>query len=261
MNPPSRLLSRLLAVLLVSALQVACLDADQGLSLKTDWGSIESDGNVVQLKVDQTPDGGRLNLPRLNNRMKEVRVAGMPDMKPQLKPEIDHWVISLPKGAKAPLVVELETIEPVRYCEEAYVVKQTDAKQLLLPAHHAETHSQMLRFEPQPHKNTIGYWVKPADWAEWQMEVTAGGRYAIEVLQGCGKNQGGSEVDIVVVNAAGKKQVVPFVIEDTGHFQNFKPRVIGKLELEPGKYALQVRPTKLANKAIGDIRQIKLLAQ
>jgi arylsulfatase A len=118
----------------------------------------------------------------------------------------------------------------------------------------AEVHGTMLRYEPLPHKTTIGYWVNVDDWASYEFTVTTPGKFAVEILQGCGKGQGGSEVNVSV-----GEQLLKFTVEDTGHFQNFKPREIGTVKIDkPGRYALAVKPTKKAAGAIMDVRQVTL---
>lgn len=125
---------------------------------------------------------------------------------------------------------------------------------IVLHARTATVHGKMLRFEPEPHKNTLGYWTNPADWAEWTFLAPAG-RYAVEVLQGCGKGQGGSEVAVTVAG-----QTLKFTVEDTGHFQNFKPRVIGQVTLaKAGEQVATVKPLNKAAAAVMDLRQMRLL--
>lgn len=76
----------------------------------------------------------------------------------------------------------------------------------------------------------------------------------MEILQGCGKGQGGSEVELSV-----GEQVLTFTVEDTGHFQNFKMREIGPLTFDkPGRYTLTVKPRKKAAAAVMDLREVTL---
>jgi arylsulfatase A-like enzyme len=125
---------------------------------------------------------------------------------------------------------------------------------IAMHARSAEVHGIMLRFEPLPHKNTLGYWVNKDDWASWEFTVSEPGTFAVEVLQGCGKGQGGSEVEVRVGD-----QVLKFTVEDTGHFQNFKPRDIGIVKIEKaGKHTLSIKPIKKAAAAIMDVRQVTL---
>lgn len=51
---------------------------------------------------------------------------------------------------------------------------------------------------------------------------------------------------------------VQFTQRDTGHFQYFRWRTIGKRSVaRSGRLALQVRPVKLANKAVMDLRTVR----
>ncbi|HKB40018.1 MAG TPA: sulfatase-like hydrolase/transferase, partial [Gemmataceae bacterium] len=123
-----------------------------------------------------------------------------------------------------------------------------------LHAKTAEVHGVQLRFEPMPHKDTLGYWTRAGDWASWEFEVSKPGRFRVEVLQGCGKGQGGSEVELTVVG-----QTLTFTVEDTGGFQNFKAREVGSVTLDKdGRHSLQVKPTHKAGAAVMDLRMVKL---
>ncbi len=119
----------------------------------------------------------------------------------------------------------------------------------------AKVSGVMLRYEPLPHKNTLGYWTRAEDTAAWEFTVSQPGKFTVEVLQGCGKGQGGSEVEVSV-----GEQKLSFTVEDTAGFQNFKPRQIGSLSIEKaGRYTLNVQPKSKAGVAIMDLRSIKLL--
>lgn len=53
---------------------------------------------------------------------------------------------------------------------------------------------------------------------------------------------------------------VEFIVEDPGHFQNFKDRAIGQVEFsEAGLYTLQIRAEKKAANAVMDVRQVRLV--
>ncbi len=125
---------------------------------------------------------------------------------------------------------------------------------LTLRASNATTHSVKMRYEPQTNKNCLGYWVEPGDWADWTFAVQRPGVYEVEVWQGCGTGNGGSDV---AVDIAGQR--LEFVVADTGHFQKFLPRNIGRVELAiPGNFNLAIRPTRKAGGAVMDVRQIRL---
>ena len=125
---------------------------------------------------------------------------------------------------------------------------------ITLAASNAVTHGTQLRYEPATNKNCLGYWTKVEDWAEWQFEVTKPGLFEIEIWQGCGQGQGGSEVAVEVGD-----QRFSFIVEDTGHFQNFVPRRVGSVRFTTaGRQTLALKPQRKQANAIMDIRQVVL---
>jgi arylsulfatase A-like enzyme len=123
-----------------------------------------------------------------------------------------------------------------------------------LPARAATVHGVMLRYEPLPHKDTLGFWVRAEDWASWELTIRKPGSFTVEVLQGCGKGQGGSTVEVSVAG-----RTLTFKVEDTGHFQNFKKRTIGTVKVaKAGRYTLRVKPKRKAGGAVMDLRAVVL---
>ncbi len=192
-------------------------------------------------KLIEFYENGRLELYDLRNGEGQNLSEAKPDVTKRLAAKLAAWRTEV--GAKMP------TPNP------AYVPNPQAADgTITLPGRTAEVHGVMLRFEPLPHKNTLGYWTNEKDWASWDFTVTKPGTFAVEVLQGCGTGQGGSEVAVTV-----GEQKLAFTVEDTGGFQAFKPRVIGNVTLEKaGRYTLEIRPTKKAKAAVMDVRQVVL---
>jgi arylsulfatase A-like enzyme len=123
-----------------------------------------------------------------------------------------------------------------------------------LPARTAEVHGLQLRYEPLPHKNTLGFWTRANDWASWEFEVHKPGVFTVELLQGCGRGQGGSEVEVAIAG-----QTLKMTVEDTGGFQNFKPRPIGTVSCDKlGRYVLTVKPLSKRAAAVMDLRTVTL---
>ncbi len=134
------------------------------------------------------------------------------------------------------------------------LVSQSADGTVLMHAKDVNIHGTMVRYEPQPNKNTVGYWVKLEDWVSWDFQITRPGRFQVEILQGCGKGSGGSEV---VFSVGG--QTLKTIVEDTGHFQNFIPRHIGEYTFtQPGRYTLSVRPKTKPGVAVMDLRAVTL---
>jgi hypothetical protein len=225
---------------------------------KADWGEIHFGAGGLELHVARVPADGTIGFPRLNNPIGGVYLKDDKAKTPlAFKPGTTTWAVTLPKSAAADAaaVVVVETLGQPYLPNAPRVLGAADDGSVTLAAHDAVTHGEMLRYEPQPHKNTVGYWVNKDDWCEWHFTVARPGRFDLHVLQGCGKGQGGSQVAVLVGD-----QRVQFTVEDTGHFQNFKDRNVGSITLaEPGRYTLQIRPVSKAANAIMDVRQVRLV--
>ena len=216
----------------------------------------------LELVVGPGFSGKVLRLPRLNNPVRHVEVINPParsDKRRTLKlvSRVGHWDIPLPQLATtSPLRIRVATVGRPWVSKLPRVIspKTAASSSIVLAAHDAVPVGKMLRYEPQPHKNTLGYWVNVKDWCWWQVYIERPGRYEIVVFQGCGKGHGGSRV---AVSLAGQSR--EFTVEDTGGFQAFRNREIGDVTIgQPGLYRLEVRPITKARVAVMDVRRIVL---
>ena len=242
------------------------------------WAEVIASGShtfradsAVYFALGQLPSDGKFVFPRLNNPTKRVYLLGKPDTELVFRPEVKEWIVTLPKelpaGAEPIVVVETigrpHMVKTIGLSQAPEPVKPNDKGLLILPAHQAVTHGEKLRYEPQPHKNTIGYWTVPKDFAHWLIQLPEAGEYDVYVLQGCGQGQGGSDVTIHVRSLgqrAGTETSVGFVVQETGHFQNFVRRKVGSISIETGGVnSVEIRPDRLANKAVMDVREVRLV--
>jgi len=151
-------------------------------------------------------------------------------------------------------VMNLKSVILVPACEGTPPVQGDDGI-VTLHGRDATIHGTTLRWEPAEKKRTIGYWIKSGDAVAWTFELSQPGEYDVEVLQGCGKGQGGSQMLI-----QGPTQPIRWQVEETGHFQKFEPRIVGRFNFsESGENKITVQPTKIAAQAACDIRQIRLI--
>jgi arylsulfatase A len=128
---------------------------------------------------------------------------------------------------------------------------------IALPAETADVHGVMIRYEPLPHKDTIGFWVRADDWVSWDFVVNDPGTFAVELLSGCGAGSGGSQIEITADG-----QSLTTNVEETGGFQNFVPRAVGNLTISrPGKHTLSVKARTKPKAAVMDLRRVRLLPQ
>jgi len=124
---------------------------------------------------------------------------------------------------------------------------------IFLEARDAQVKATKMKYEEPPQKDTLGFWVNAEDTASWTFQAPKAGTYRVTVLQGCGKGNGGS-----VVALDTKQGTCEFTVEETGHFQRFVPREVGKLTLVAGENTLTVRPVKKAKSAVMDLRRVIL---
>lgn len=211
---------------------------------------------TLYLTLHKLPEKQLLRIPRLANSIKTVYWQGAPQQPLNLKPEPAEWLIELaPLPPAVPAIIVMELQEPLTLFDENLVSAVDSDGICRLHASHARTQGTHLRFEPQPHKNTVGYWTNERDTAAWQFQIAAPGRYEVDILQGCGKGHGGSEVDVLI----GSDQL-RFTVQETGHFQNFVWRTVGTVELlGPKVHTLSLRPVRKAGAAVMDVRQIRLV--
>jgi arylsulfatase A-like enzyme len=118
----------------------------------------------------------------------------------------------------------------------------------------AQVHGVMLRHEPLPHKNTLGFWVNASDYATFEFTVEQPGKYEAIVWQGCGGNNGGSEVEFKV-----GEQTLLLKVKETGGFQKFEAVALGTYEFNtPGRHTLTVKPKTKAKAAVMDLQLVEL---
>ena len=129
---------------------------------------------------------------------------------------------------------------------------------IVLEAKDATIVGEKLRYESAPAKDTLGYWVNPADTASWDITLLSPGRYRVSVLQGCGEGNGGSTVELAIENGVHEPSRLEFTVEETGHFQRFVPRDVGELAIGAGRNRLIVRPIAKKAAAVMDVRRITL---
>ncbi len=164
-------------------------------------------------------------------------------------------VRGLDKAGVAVMNLKAITLRPVSEGQDV-VLPAADGS-VELDARDATVHGVTLRYEPNAKKLCLGYWSNPADWASWRFEIRTPGRYRVEIHQGCGAGHGGSMAKVLVADAA-----FEFAVEDTGHFQNFRPREVGTVQFDAaGQYSLAVKPITRKSVAVMDIRRIRLLPE
>ncbi len=190
----------------------------------------------------------------------------------KLEPLLNSWKISwdlskILEQDDFELIITLKCNDrPVAISQAAPIIAGADGV-VRLPAHLGNTSGTSIRYEPQPFKNTIGWWTGANDAAIWTFTAKQPGRYSIAVLYGCGAGQGGSVMqlklqDTSIGDASKPVATKDFSVKETGHFQNFQWQTIGEIEVpSEGRYQLVLQPTKIAKNAALDVREVQLVRQ
>ncbi|MDA1274103.1 MAG: sulfatase [Verrucomicrobia bacterium] len=175
----------------------------------------------------------------------------LPEKRNDLSRKLAHWR----DGVKAQMPSNNPDYDPSSGKAPPWVMRSSDDGTILLHAKDASVHGALVRYEPQPHKNTLGYWVNASDSVSWDFEVERAGSFRVSILQGCGPRSGGSEVEFRVGS-----QVLPVTVIATKGFQDFLERNIGVLRFESaGRYKLTVNPVKKPGQAVMDLREVRLI--
>lgn len=160
-------------------------------------------------------------------------------------------------------IINLKSVILTPACEGTHPAQKAAGQPIVLHGRDATVHGTCLRYEPAKKKQTLGFWRYKTDKATWVYKVLQAGEYDVEVLQGCGKGQGGSQMGIYVNSGDGigmTSKSLKFTVEDTGHFQNFKAKIIGRVKLsEKGHSFIFAQPLSIAKNSCCDIRQIRLI--
>jgi arylsulfatase A-like enzyme len=131
---------------------------------------------------------------------------------------------------------------------------QQDDGTVSLHARAADIHGSMLRFQSPPHLDSLGHWKKQEDWASFEFELTDAGKFDVELLYCCTKEDAGSKVDITL---GGQK--LTQIVEATQE-RKFVPRVVGSVELKRvGRHYLTIKPQSKPGELVMDLRRVRLL--
>lgn len=130
-------------------------------------------------------------------------------------------------------------------------ILKTPEGDVTLWASQAVVHGKRIRYEPEPHKNVVGYWTEVDDWMHWDFEISEAGKYEIEVQYGCGQGAGGSQVSLKLAD-----NQFMWSVRDTGHFQHMIYQTVGLAELKAGPQRMELRAQSKAQVAVMDVRKI-----
>ena len=122
---------------------------------------------------------------------------------------------------------------------------------LHLAANQSAIYGSTLVYEMQ--YGNLGYWSSDDDHAEWTLEVTQPGKYAVRLDWACDNASAGNSL---IVQAGLERLTVK--VQGTGNWDTYKQSAVGQITLAAGKQQLVVRPAGRIHGALIDLRSIKL---
>lgn len=206
-------------------------------------------------------ESGSVTLPRFCASLRSAGGIGDHDAgSVTLHPEPSRWIVRWSGAESDAAGIMMEFEQPPRLSSELEPSTAAADGSILLHAFEAITSGEKLRYEPQPFKNTVGYWTVPGDTASWRLRLDKGGRFNVGILQGCGEGQGGSRGSIRLQRADQNIAALDFDVVETGHFQNFQWHHLGQLNVpQSGTYSLKIMPITIQGAALMDVRAIHLI--
>lgn len=206
-------------------------------------------GRTLYLHLFDWPAEGRIELSRLLTPVKKawllgsglpVVVEGLPGLQQLVLPEVAPDLID------TVVVVELAGAPVVDNSLRA------DEQGIFhLAANQATIHGGKLRYQSE--HGDLGYWVDPADYPEWEMLVQTEGRYKVTVLVGAPDGEAGSTFKVEVGS-----QSLAGTVPATGDWYKYAELPLGEVNLLAGTLHLTLKPTKLANFAVMNLKEIRL---
>lgn len=219
-------------------------------------------GNQLKIRIGEK---SKINIPRVCASLSAAYFEGHPNKSVTVHPRQNHWEIRFKSKPESPWII-LEFDSPPKLPFEISAAVPKGDGTLTLECSQGITHGEKLLFEPQMHKNTIGYWAVQSDHVTWRLKIKQPGKYNVGLLQGCG-NRGGGSCRISIGTGQGKQHTDEFkaidshlyTVKQTGHFQNFIWSHSGELTFPvAGEYLLRIQPTKIDDIALMDVRQVHL---
>lgn len=118
----------------------------------------------------------------------------------------------------------------------------------------ADIHGSMLRFQSAPHLDSLSSWELPQDWVSFDFQLSKPGKYDLELLYRCRKEDEGGTVEIALGD-----QRLTHVVRETKETK-FEPRNIATLELSrEGRYSIAIKPVSKPGKVVMELRRVRLL--
>jgi hypothetical protein len=199
-------------------------------------------------------------IPRICGTLRESTWIGDKEGPVTVYPEPEYWLVKWSSRPNNANTIVLSFDQRPELIDELKPVQPQGDASVMLHAYQATTTGEKLRYEPQPHKNTVGYWTIATDSVAWRFRANKPGDYNVAILQDCGEGQGGSRGELSLLRADKCVAKLEFTVSETGHFQDFVWNQTGSISIdEPGEYSLVIKPMEIKKAAMMDVRSVHLV--
>jgi hypothetical protein len=121
-----------------------------------------------------------------------------------------------------------------------------------LRAADCEIHGGEMAIEPE--FQNLGMWHGGNDQAVWTMEITAAGRYRVELQYACDGSSAGNTLELEDGDAK-----LTYRVAGTGRWSDYIVTKIGEMALRSGSQRLVVKPAAPLHGALLDLKEIRLV--
>jgi len=101
---------------------------------------------------------------------------------------------------------------------------QQEDGSITLPASEAKTHGDQIRYESGANRDNVGFWLNPADWADWDLNIKKTGRFEVFVDSAAPET---AQLEIEM-----GQQKLKAEVPVTGDYGNFKSGRFGVVDIK-----------------------------
>jgi alpha-L-fucosidase len=209
------------------------------------WGrctkKVTANGSTLYLHVFSWPQNGKLLVPALKNAAQKAWLLADAEKKTlAAQNTADGLMLSVPATAPDPIsstvVLQIKESLDVKEAPVPPLSQDKDGS-VVLPAAQARLHGEQLQFEIGTDRDCIGWWFNPAEWVDWEIQLTQPGRFDVTA-----EVAGLEPASLEVVAGEHRTKVEVAATGDYGKFQIAK---LGSVKIaSTGKVIIALRAVK-----------------
>ena len=202
------------------------------------WGrctkKVTSKGATLYLHVFDWPKDSKLVVPGLRNTVQKAYLLADKNEAIAVQNGPEGVTLALPSTALDSVSSTIVLKVKGRLEIEEQTLRQQANGAVILPASEATVHGSQLRYESGPQRDNLGFWLNPADSAEWHFTISKPGRFEVSAELAAPES---ARIE-VQVNGQTFKGEAPV----TGDYGKFRSSTLGTVNIPAtGKATLSVK--------------------